>query len=207
MLVSWTLQLYGHQPTEKYLNFYLDQVPVKNRRLNGTMAINTRARRRHTAGREHTQRGHWTAPSTTSTPTTGRQPDEINILYQDMKASPTSLPTTSLSTSLPTFLPTSAPTSRPTSATPTTGQPTVSSAPTKPSLTLASALVLDGVSKSSWNAAYEETFKQSLVVVSDLIESTDDFVGNLTVSDGARRSRTRRRRSRARPSASRLWSG
>ena len=30
--------------------------------------------------------------------------------------------------------------------------------------------------------------------MSGLIESTDDFVGNLTVSDGARRSRTRRRR-------------
>ena len=125
-------------------------------------------------------------------------PDEIKVLYQDLSSPPTSLPTslptTSLSTSWPTFLPTSAPTSRPTSATPTTGQPTVSLAPTKPSLTLASALVLDGVSKSSWNVDYEETFKESLVDVSDLIKSTDDFVGNLTVSDGARRSRSRRRR-------------
>ena len=72
--------------------------------------------------------------------------------------------------------------------------PTATFAPTKPSLTLASAFVLDGVSESSWNAAYEETFKQSLVDVSGLIESTDDFVGNLIVSDGARRSRSRRRR-------------
>ena len=93
VLVSWTLQLYGHQPTEKYLNFYLDGVRVKNRRLNGTMAINTRAgdggiRLGASIRSEVTLDG---AVDDIYVYDRTLNPDEINILYQDMKASPTSL--------------------------------------------------------------------------------------------------------------------
>ena len=111
----------------------------------------------------------------------------------------TSPPTTSAPSPAPSLVPTPAPTT-PTPTKIPTPVPTTSSpssfptwAPTRPSVTLTSALVLDGISKEDWTAAYEEAFKESLVNVSTLIESTDDFAGSLEVSDGPRRSRLRRR--------------
>ena len=111
----------------------------------------------------------------------------------------TSSPTTSAPSPAPSLVPTPAPTTpSPTkipTPVPTTSlpSPVPTPAPTLPSVTLASALVLDGISKEDWNTAYEEAFKESLVNVSTLIESTDDFAGSLEVSDGRRRSRLRRR--------------
>ena len=93
---------------------------------------------------------------------------------------PSTYTPTKLPTPVPSLVPTSSPSSFPTWA------------PTRPGVTLASALVLDGISKEDWNAAYEEAFKESLVNVSTLIESTNDF-SSLEVSDGPRRSRLRRR--------------
>ena len=72
---------------------------------------------------------------------------------------------------------------------PTSSEPFLTWAPAS-ALTLASALVPDGISRRT-DVAYE-AFKESLVNVSTLIESTDDF-SSLEVSDGPRRSRLRRR--------------
>ena len=93
---------------------------------------------------------------------------------------PSTYTPTKLPTPVPSLVPTSSPSSFPTWA------------PTRPGVTLASALVLDGISKEDWNAGYEEAFKASLVNVSTLIESANDF-SSLEVSDGPRRSRLRRR--------------
>ena len=111
--------------------------------------------------------------------------DDASCPTPEPTHAPSAAPTTAVPSPAPSRFPSPVPTLAPTHA------PT--SAPTLPSVTLASTLVLDGISKDDWDAAYEEAFKESLVNVSTLIESKEAFAGSLEVSDGSRRLRSRRR--------------